>query len=231
MIVQDRYTISDNEDEQLQSWLRANLYDVHTSIPCTVVNYNSDGNVRVSVGVQRDIKGQARDVYHLYNVPVVYPRGKNFSMTWPIEIGDTGVLSFCESSIDKWLEGDGIFPVNPEDIRMHDYSDAVFIPGLNTYSNSKRVDKASIKYYNTEISMEDNGQIDIKNDRAAISISSDGAINIKNDQGKVSIDNTGKFGMEGPLGELFSTLLEAITLADHIGAASVPINLARQMIT
>jgi len=51
----------------------------------------------------------------------------------PVAVGDTGLLVFCDGSLDVWLSKGGL--VDPLDDRHHALSDAVFIPGLRPFSN------------------------------------------------------------------------------------------------
>lgn len=51
----------------------------------------------------------------------------------PVAVGTTGLLVFCDDSLDVWLSKGGL--VDPLDDRHHALSDAVFIPGLRPFSN------------------------------------------------------------------------------------------------
>jgi len=65
----------------------------------------------------------------LVTVPVVFPRCGNFMITLPLVAGDHVLLVFNDRSIDKFQTGDGS-EVDPLDLRNHDLSDAVAIPGF-----------------------------------------------------------------------------------------------------
>ncbi len=62
-------------------------------------------------------------------VPVAFPRGGGFFLSFPLERGDFVELVFHSRSIDKWFSGDG-GDTDPDDFRTHDLSDAVAHPGL-----------------------------------------------------------------------------------------------------
>lgn len=66
------------------------------------------------------------------NTPVVFHGGGNFAITFPVQVGDLGMLVFCDRSIDQWLELGGI--VDPVDPRRHELSDGVFILGVRNKS-------------------------------------------------------------------------------------------------
>lgn len=62
------------------------------------------------------------------SVPVCFLGSGAFSITWPIKVGDTVLLVFASSSIDRWLAlGDEVDPI--DDRRQH-ITDAIAIPGL-----------------------------------------------------------------------------------------------------
>lgn len=71
---------------------------------------------------------QAERLPVLVGVPVVFPGSGGFSVTWPIAAGDTVLVVFSSSSIDRWLALGG--EVDPIDDRRHHISDAIAIPGL-----------------------------------------------------------------------------------------------------
>jgi hypothetical protein len=67
-------------------------------------------------------------------VPVVFPGAGGFRVTFPIAAGDTVLLVFASSSIDRWLALGG--EVDPLDDRRHDISDAIAIPGLRDFAHA-----------------------------------------------------------------------------------------------
>lgn len=80
---------------------------------------------------------EALDYPEIPNVPVAFPRGGGWAITWPLEQGDPVLLVCCQRSIDEWYNSDGKSPVTPEDIRSHDISDAIAIPGLFPKNNNQ----------------------------------------------------------------------------------------------
>lgn len=66
------------------------------------------------------------------SVPIAFPRGGGAFITFPIKPGDLVLLVFCDRSIDKYKMGGGTIPIPPIDLRQHDISDAVAIPGFYT---------------------------------------------------------------------------------------------------
>lgn len=66
-------------------------------------------------------------------VPIVFPRGGGFFLSFPLAPGDHVLLVFQDFSIDKWVTGSG-GETDPIDTRTHHLSDAVAIPGLYPFS-------------------------------------------------------------------------------------------------
>lgn len=202
-IINDRDSISDDNESLLHEIIRYHIHNIHTSQPCTVTSFNKDNQtVNVRPGVARDLKGQLTAIPILKGVPIAYPSGSDFSMTWPLKKGDTGIIVFSESSIDNWLENNTPV-VNPQDTRMHSYSDAMFIPGIRKYSKSLDIDDKNVI---------------IKNGLGEIEISPKGNIDIKANNLKFSMDSSGKFeinGVSGNFVDLLVSALEKISVASQ----------------
>ena len=117
----------------------ARLQGVFTAMPGSVQKYYpSNQSVDVQPLVQQGYvaQGGARATERtpmVTSVPVVFPGSGGYSMTWPIQVGATGLLIFCNCSIDKWLQVGS--EVDPGDDRRHCIADAVFIPGLRPFSS------------------------------------------------------------------------------------------------
>jgi hypothetical protein len=66
------------------------------------------------------------------NIPVIWPRTSQGSITFPLQRGDGVLLIFSERSLDEWLSQGG--SVAPKDQRTFDLSDAIAIPGLYSFA-------------------------------------------------------------------------------------------------
>lgn len=76
-------------------------------------------------------------------VPVAFMRTKRFCSTMPIEKGDLGILLFMDNSLDDYMFSDGSRALDVKDLRKHDISDAVFIPGVFPFTLPITTDVAS----------------------------------------------------------------------------------------
>jgi len=67
------------------------------------------------------------------SVPIIFPGGGGFCLTFPIAVGDLVELQFCGLSIDKWLTTGSESAVDPEFYARHGLADAVAFPGLRNF--------------------------------------------------------------------------------------------------
>jgi len=58
--------------------------------------------------------------------PVIFPGGGGFYLTFPLAVGDEGLLVYASRCIDAWWQSGGIQP--QAEVRMHDLSDGFFLP-------------------------------------------------------------------------------------------------------
>lgn len=69
----------------------------------------------------------------LINVPVVFPSGGGYHLTFPVQKGDECLLVFCERAIDVWHERGQVQEPNAR--RFHSLSDATCFVGLSSIPN------------------------------------------------------------------------------------------------
>jgi len=128
------------EDEDiLKAAIRSEIYEMHTCMPATILVYD---HTTQKATVQPVIRGRRFDpetetVSHykmaaISNVPVQFPQGTGFSITYPLTVGDPVLLVFSERSLDEWLLTATPDNLN-QDFRRFDISDAVAIPGVRPF--------------------------------------------------------------------------------------------------
>lgn len=130
MLRQERY-----EDPQtamlltLQGWQS----EIYTALPGIIESVDLDKNTCVVQpaiqGIFR-LKDGAQKVVNLplcLDVPIVWPRGGGYTLTFPLKKGDEGAILFMSRCFDAWWQNGGIQP--QAEIRMHSLSDGYFIPG------------------------------------------------------------------------------------------------------
>lgn len=111
---------------------RALLLDTHTCLPGIIVSFNAATQTAQVQPAIRTIfmDTGAVDLPVLVDVPVQFPRGGGFVLTFPVAKGDECLLVFSERAIDFWWERGGI--QLPSEYRLHDLSDAFAIMGVSS---------------------------------------------------------------------------------------------------
>lgn len=131
---------------------------IWTALPGHVLSFNPGA---VTVTVQPGIKGrltapdgssQFVDLPVLVDVPVCFPRGGGYTLTFPIRPGDECLVVFASRGIDAWWQSGG--SQQPWGRRQHDLSDgfaiigpmsqAAKIGGISTNTTQLRSDDANL---------------------------------------------------------------------------------------
>lgn len=119
----------------LEETRRLTKETLFSALPASVVSYDpatqrAEVKPQLKFTLRDEFAGKEaiEDLPIICDVPIMFPRFGDFAMTMPVTAGDTVLLVFCDRSIDKWKTNGG--NVDPIDLRAHDISDAVAIPGL-----------------------------------------------------------------------------------------------------
>ncbi len=132
--------IREERFDSLQMAMRAvvdgSRAEIWTTLPCLVENYDPTENtvsclplIQARV-LQQDGSYQWVTLPLLVDVPVVFPSGGGYTLTFPIMAGDEILVVFSSRNIDGWW-GTGQVGVQPI-LRMHDLSDGFAIPGVKS---------------------------------------------------------------------------------------------------
>lgn len=146
---------------------------VHVAMPGTVVSYDEAAQkASVQPQVQRlvvdqDGNEELLSLPELPSVPVVFPRGGGFFVSFPLQAGDQVLLVVCDRELNVWKSKGG--DAAPQDPRMHHVADAVAIPGCYPFNDALADAHAS----NMVVGKDEGAQIHIKSD--AIHIGSESA--------------------------------------------------------
>lgn len=89
----------------LEKAVRAQLAGVETGLPAVVLDYDpATQTARVKPTPKRYFKdGSSEALPALAGVPVAFPAGAGFAITWPLEKGDPVWLAFSGRPFDAWL--------------------------------------------------------------------------------------------------------------------------------
>ena len=94
--------------EALDRWFQHRMLDVHTAIPCEVIEYDAAAQtVTARPQVKRYVLNAegartAEDLPDLYGVPVAFPRAGGFHMSFPLAAGDYVLVLFSEEPTQAW---------------------------------------------------------------------------------------------------------------------------------
>ena len=121
-------------DSLLQTAIGASLAELHTAEPGKVISYQAGTPPIASVQpVTRGMILLSDETYEeesraiIPNVPVMFPCGGGYSITWPLAAGDDVLIIYAERSIAGWKKS-GAGDQSPGDPRRHNESDAIAIP-------------------------------------------------------------------------------------------------------
>jgi hypothetical protein len=125
--------------EAIQTHLDGRQAQIHTGMPGIIVSFDAKAITAVVQpaiqAIQRMTDGtrQPVSIAQIHDVPVHFPGGGGFTLSFPVKAGDECWISFAERSIDNWHQQGGV--QQPSDWRMHDITDAVAHVGVRSQTN------------------------------------------------------------------------------------------------
>lgn len=135
--------VASDEYADRQAQIDNKLMDVHTALPAIIISFDANKRtVSAQPTIQRvfsegEGKAGADNLPPCVDVPVVFPMGGGYELTFPVDKGDECLLVFSERCIDSWFETGQ--PSEPADFRQHDLSDAFAIVGVRSLANIQPV--------------------------------------------------------------------------------------------
>jgi hypothetical protein len=214
--------LPENETPELETVLeeavRTGMMDLRVALPCRVEKYNKE---RQEVDLQPLIKKQYRSNDEIVSLPIIPSVPVHFQssddggafISLPLKVGDLGFCIVCDRSIDKWLSGDGQ-EVFPDDNRIHNLTDAIFLPGLRPFQNALSgvlEDDILIKNGLAKITLKPDGETISEGGVSKITAPASGDIVIEGGSAKITFDPSGKFSIEGATESLLPVLSDMIT--------------------
>lgn len=118
--------------ELLNSAVSFHLSRMNTCISCVVVRvYLDEQRVDVQPTIdQLDRDGNSVKCVPILNVPLIYPASSTSAFTFPVNVNDTVLCVFAQSSLDVFKSSTDGLPQPPNDYRRFSQRDAVAIPGF-----------------------------------------------------------------------------------------------------
>lgn len=147
MLRQERQEDQDEMIIMVQEGWQSTIY---TALPAIITDVSEINGKRV-VAAQPAIQAQIRTpegeliwtkLPILINLPVFFPSGGGFTLTFPIAVGDECLVIFSQRCIDNWWylgcpeDSNGqIVTQTQAEMRMHDISDGMAFVGFNSVPN------------------------------------------------------------------------------------------------
>ena len=113
-------------DEVILTGVNRVLSNMNTALPGTVNTYDfNKQTAEIDIDLKKKVGGVFVNIPRLVRVPVFFPQGGGFSVTYPLKSGTKVLCIFCQRSIDDWKED-----VNDDlkQCRKFDLSDAFALP-------------------------------------------------------------------------------------------------------
>jgi len=172
-------SINDNMTTLIKTILENRLFDFHTCLPAKINSYDEKKHKAEVQPILKRIltTDEVLETPVIANVPVIFPRSKNFIMHYPLEKDDRVLLVFAERSLDNYLTDGSESP--PLDGKKFDLTDAVAIPGFFPFNESSSVENNKdfvINFKDKKFKISDSGAIEI----------TDGTATMKIDTGKIA---------------------------------------------
>ena len=124
----------------IQAQIDASLNQTFVSMPGIVQSFDAtDCTAAVQIAILYQNRDKNNNWQNITPSPVIpkaivqFPGNKNFIYTFPLAAGDEGLLVFADRCVDSWWQSGGVQP--QLDIRQHDLTDAIFIPGIKSKGN------------------------------------------------------------------------------------------------
>jgi len=149
------------------------LSEIHTVLPGQIEEYDrSKHKASVKPLIKKlFVDGTILELPVIVSVPVIWPRTKKASFSFPLSRGDGVLLLFSERALDKWLTLGG--DSTPDDPRKFDLTDAIAIPGLFSFQESAlepNDDSVHLIYKNSSIVIKSSGQVDINDGNLTVDL-------------------------------------------------------------
>ena len=141
------YRYEDHETA-IKAQILAQLLALQTSMPVKIIAFDP---LTLTATCQPTIRARVQQqdgtfIWMQYPplifVPVVFPGGGGYTLTFPIQPDDEGLCVFSSRAIDLWWQSSGI--QNPVELRHHDLSDGFVMVGPRSKPRALLVPEVSM---------------------------------------------------------------------------------------
>ena len=132
MTSMNRDTDYANMAQSIRFAIRQSLKDLYTCMPGIVESYDAETRRAVVKGALRVVTTKKEEIEReaIYNVPVVFPSGGGFAITFPLEQGDPVLLVYSQRGLTNWKKSLDV--ATPDMLGFLSEKDAIAIPGFGT---------------------------------------------------------------------------------------------------
>ncbi len=119
-----------NMAQSIRFAIRQSLKDLYTCMPGIVESYDAETRRAVVKGTLRVVTTKKEEIEReaIHNVPVVFPSGGGFAMTFPLEQGDPVLLVYSQRGLTNWKKSLDV--ATPDMFGFLSEKDAIAIPGF-----------------------------------------------------------------------------------------------------
>ena len=130
MTSMNRDTDYANMAQSIRFAIRQSLKDLYTCMPGIVESYDAETRRAVVKGTLKMVTTKKEEIEReaIHNVPVVFPSGGGFAMTFPLEQGDPVLLVYSQRGLTNWKKTLGV--AAPDVFGFFSEKDAMAIPGF-----------------------------------------------------------------------------------------------------
>ncbi|GHV49943.1 hypothetical protein FACS1894216_01250 [Synergistales bacterium] len=131
--MQQRAEREQDDVEQFRALSEAMAVNMRVCCPGIIQSYDPDAiTVTVQAAGKESIRKpdgtyESQELPLMVDVPVYFPRGGDFTLTYPIREGDECVVVFADRCFDAWHQSGGV--QEAAETRMHDLSNAFAFVG------------------------------------------------------------------------------------------------------
>jgi len=155
------YDIIDSHIKRLKS-------SIHTSIPAVVTKVNTEGDniTTISASIVVNKVYSTGDIYkrpEINNIPLLYPSSSDFSLTFPVKVGDTVLLLFSQEDISTFIF-EGNTSSTPNTLRKFDINDPIAIPCVQPVTSNIKAhkDNFQITFNDFKLSVKPSGETSLE---------------------------------------------------------------------
>ena len=166
----------------IKQTIHYHMKNIHTSMPGEIVDYDfttQKASVLPTIK-EKFYTGEILSMPIVTNVPVIFPRSANASLTFPLAKGDKVLLLFSEKSLERWLSSGEEVEMGVN--RRFDLSDGIVIPGLYSFADQSpsNGEDLILQYKDSKIIIKKDGTIQSESGDARLELKSTGEITIEN---------------------------------------------------